>query len=178
MSLNDSYDFFVTQLKGFADGTIEPDWPLLVSHDLMRRKADLPLRDRVYRRWRSILAGLRLAPPYVSPYDWSPALKHVPSNCNTVTIIWAVGIGCKAYQKAACLSLRETVPGFSACSPVLVTDCADFAFFSRLGWLVEYIPHLDGDGDDYFLRKCRYLAWRYRDAMTISLVENVASGMD
>jgi hypothetical protein len=45
-----------------------------------------------------------------------------------------------------------------------VTNVADFSFFSRLGWLVEYLPALSSPADGYAERKKRYLAWRYRDA--------------
>jgi hypothetical protein len=53
------------------------------------------------------------------------------------------------------------LPGFV---PVLVTNVADFAFFSRLGWLVEYVPALSAPAGGYAERKQRHLAWRYRDA--------------
>jgi hypothetical protein len=57
--------------------------------------------------------------------------------------------------------LNGTIPRFV---PILVTDVPDFAFFSRLGWLVEYVPTLAPPAGDYAERKRRYLAWRYRDA--------------
>lgn len=60
--------------------------------------------------------------------------------------------------------------------PVLVTDVADFSFFSRLGWLVEYVPSLSTAGG-YAARKERYLAWLYRDVpavpVTVGLYETV-----
>jgi hypothetical protein len=46
---------------------------------------------------------------------------------------------------------------------VLITNVADFAFFSRLSWLVEYVPSLSAPADGYSVHKLRYLAWRYRD---------------
>jgi hypothetical protein len=58
--------------------------------------------------------------------------------------------------------------------PVLVTDVADFAFFSRLGWLVEYVPALSTPADDYGERKRRYLAWRYRDAPALPVSAGLA----
>ncbi len=162
-------------VSGFANGSLEPEWRLLVSHDLLREKADLPWRDRFYRRWRALLAVLRLAPPYVSRYDWSPALKHAPlPEAREVLLIWAVGVGDRERQRAACLELRETlVAQGSSCLPVLLTDCADFAFFSRLGWQVEYLPFLSGEGEDYSARKCRYLAWRYRGSRVVALSEGL-----
>jgi hypothetical protein len=53
--------------------------------------------------------------------------------------------------------------------PVLITDQADFAFYSRLGWLVEYLPNLRGVGEAYDDRKVQYLAWRYQDACVLPL---------
>lgn len=160
-------------VSGFANGSLEPEWRLLVAHDLLREKADLPWRDRFYRRWRALLAALRLAPPYVSRYDWSPALKHVPlPEAREVVLIWALGVGDRERQRAACLELRETLAAQGGgWLPVLLTDCPDFAFFSRLGWQVEYLPSLGGEGEDYVARKCRYLAWRYRGARVLALGE-------
>jgi hypothetical protein len=43
-------------------------------------------------------------------------------------------------------------------APVLITDVAEFAFFSRLGWLVEYVPKLSAPAEAYAARKLRYLA--------------------
>jgi hypothetical protein len=54
---------------------------------------------------------------------------------------------------------------------VLVTDVADFAFFSRLGWLVEYLPKLSGEGQAYELRKARFIAKLYRDAPALPVNE-------
>ena len=55
--------------------------------------------------------------------------------------------------------MQAASPGWA---PVLVTDVADFAFFSRLNWLVEYVPSLSTPADGYSEHKLRYLAWRYR----------------
>jgi hypothetical protein len=52
---------------------------------------------------------------------------------------------------------------------VLITNHADFAFYSRLGWLVEYLPNLRGVGEAYDDRKAHYLAWRYQDASVLPL---------
>jgi len=171
-----SWASFQDLLSGFADGSLKPEWRLLVAHDLLREKADLPWRDRFYRRWRALLATLRLAPPYVSRYDWLPALKHVPlSGAREVLVIWGVGVEDRDVQRASCLELRDALAAHGeGWLPVLLTDCADFAFFSRLGWQVEYLPLLGGDGEDYFVRKCRYLAWRYRGARGLVLGEGVA----
>ena len=62
--------------------------------------------------------------------------------------------------RGACKRIRELQHGSPGWAPVLVTDVADFAFFSRLNWLVEYVPTLSAPADGYFERKLRYLAWR------------------
>jgi hypothetical protein len=78
-------------------------------------------------------------------------------------VIWALDTD-RDTLRAACRgfeTLSAAVPGWF---PVLITDIADFAFFSRLGWLVEYVPELSAPAGGYAERKQRYLAWRYRDA--------------
>jgi hypothetical protein len=80
--------------------------------------------------------------------------------------------------RKACLSLRarfassdgvNSVSNPSKVIPVFITDQADFAFYSRLGWLVEYLPNISGIGEAYDDRKAKYLAWRYQDACVIPL---------
>jgi hypothetical protein len=60
---------------------------------------------------------------------------------------------------------------------VLVTDVADFAFFSRLNWLVEYVPSLSAPADGYFEHKLRYLAWRYRDVPALPVTADITEDM-
>lgn len=136
---------------------------------LARRYGRLPPLERVsaYRRLRKcigrILRRVGLLPP--SPLEpWLPGLKHVDRRIDgTPLVIWALGMdrdtlrtACRGFEK-----LQATLPDYV---PVLVTDVADFAFFSRLGWLVEYLPPLSAPAGAYAERKRRYLAWRYRDA--------------
>lgn len=137
---------------------------------LARRYALRPLpgeRPSLYRRLRRAIGrilrrlGLRAAPP-LEP--WLPGLKHVEgSEAARPFLIWGLGAD-RETLRAACpgfQTLRTSLPGWA---PVLVTDVADFAFFSRLGWLVEYVPALSDPAGGYAGRKLRYLAWRYRDA--------------
>jgi hypothetical protein len=60
---------------------------------------------------------------------------------------------------------------------VLITPLSDFAFYSRLGWLVEYLPKL-GNDEAYRERKRRYLAWRYRDATALPLSAGLADAAE
>jgi hypothetical protein len=71
------------------------------------------------------------------------------AGCNSArakpSLIWAVGTDRETLREACSgfARMQESLPGFA---PVLVTDVADFAFFSRLGWLVEYLPELPAKG--------------------------------
>ena len=136
---------------------------------LSRRYGRLPpvVRPSPWRRFRRALGailrrvGLRSASP---PEPWEPRLKHVEgSNGATPLVIWAVGMD-RETLRDACRGFVELQPSLPGYAPVLVTDVADFAFFSRLGWLVEYVPSLNAPASGYGERKRRYLAWRYRDA--------------
>jgi hypothetical protein len=123
-----------------------------------------------YRRLRifvgRILRRLKLKRAFY-PEPWLPGLKHVEHGEDAQPlVIWALDVDRDTLRKA-CRGFEKTlaeVPGFV---PVLVTDVADFAFFSRLGWLVEYVPTLSAPAVDYAARKQRYLAWRYRDALAL-----------
>jgi hypothetical protein len=145
-------------------------WAREADVDLARRYALRPLPSKppsLYRRLRRALGlklrelGLRRAPP-LEP--WLPGLNHVAySDSARPVVIWALGMD-RDTLRAACRNfkmLQAAAPDFV---PVLVTDVADFALFSRLGWLVEYVPTLSAPAGGYSERKRRYLAWRYRDA--------------
>lgn len=106
--------------------------------------------------------------------SWHPGLKHGCTAPETTLIILndlqdAVRI------KQACTALKERLASFPKTAPVLVTDHADFALYSRLGWLVEYLPRTFPNSDAYIDRKLRYLAWRYKYAEVIPLSAGLAS---
>ena len=79
--------------------------------------------------------------------------------------------------RSACDRIRELQTRSPGWAPVLITDVADFAFFSRLGWLVEYVPSLSAPADGYSGRKLRYLAWRYRDVPALSVAAEMKDDM-
>jgi hypothetical protein len=89
-------------------------------------------------------------------------------------LIWAPEVE-RASLRQACEGFSRRLKGNFCLAPVLVTDVADFAYFPRLGWLVEYLPELSGEGQSYEERKRRYLAWRYRDALIVPLPAGLAS---
>ena len=136
---------------------------------LARRYGRLPPLERLsaYRRFRRAVGlilrqlGLRSTP---QPEPWLPGLKHYdhPDEAFPL-VIWALGMD-RDTLRAACLGLKTLQASLPHHVPVLVTDIADFAYFSRLGWLVEYVPSFSAPAGDYAERKRRYLAWRYRDA--------------
>jgi hypothetical protein len=91
-------------------------------------------------------------------------------------VIWALDTD-RETLRAACRgfeTLHQALPDFT---PVLVTNVADFAFFSRLGWLVEYVPTLSPPAGGYAERKRRYLAWRYRDAAALPVSAGLKEGV-
>ena len=98
------------------------------------------------------------------PDPWPPGLRQAATGHEArPLLIWALGTDRDTLREACggFLNLQELIPGHA---PVLVTDVADFSFFSRLGWLVEYLPRLIGDGEAYEHRKLRFLAQLYRGA--------------
>lgn len=153
--------------RELAELAAKPEWGLLTRYDLLRNKATKSMTDRIVRWSRRQLSTLGLLPPHVTKYRWQPGLKHAPHDENArALLIWALGVERKSLR-AACEAIRERLQDNAKLAPVLVTDVADFAFYSRLGWLVEYLPELSGEGQSYRERKIRYLAWRYRDAVIV-----------
>ena len=136
---------------------------------LVRRYGRLPplKRPSPYHRLRraagTVLRRLGLRPATL-PEPWLPGLKHVErSDGARPLIIWALGMD-RDVLRDACRGIEQLQPSLRGYAPVLVTDVPDFAFFSRLGWLVEYVPSLNAPACNYAERKRRYLAWRYRFA--------------
>ncbi len=150
----------------------------------LRRRYTLrtPPRSRVglYRWLRMTVGGIlrQLGLRRSRPVDsWLPGLNHMErSEGARPFVIWALDTD-RDTLRAACRgfeSLSAALPGWV---PVLITDIADFAFFSRLGWLVEFVPDLSAPASDYAERKRRYLAWRYREAPALPLSAGLAEGV-
>jgi hypothetical protein len=153
----------------------KPDWDLLTRYDLLGKKPPSSLQERVWRCVRHFLASAGLISPHVTEYPWLPTLKHRPVSADVKTVmIWALGAD-RHQLRAACEGLSTKLQCGDDLVPVLVTDIADFAFYSRLGWLVEYVPSLSGEGPSLQQRKQTYLAWRYRDACIVPLSAGLAS---
>lgn len=151
--------------------------------DLARRYALKPLpweRPNLYQRFRKAIGrtlrrlGLRPTPP-LEP--WVPGLKHVAGSGEArAFVIWALGTDRETLRKA-CRGFEGLLAGLPGWAPVLVTDIADFAFFSRLGWLVEYVPALTAPAGRYAERKRRYLARRYSDAPALPVSAGLSEGV-
>lgn len=110
------------------------------------------------------------------PDPWPASLKHSPASARAKPfLIWAVGTERDTLREACSgfAEMQHSLPGFA---PVLVTDVADFAFFSRLGWLVEYLPPIPGGGEPYENRKTRLLARLYRGAPVVPVSAGLKSG--
>ena len=132
---------------------------------LLNARSGVPLKIRAYRVLRDVLISLKVIKPGKFGTAWSPRLKHVSAaEDSKVVLFWAVG----EFDKSALrLELRTHLERFKSEGGglgVLVTNVPDFAFYSRLGWLIEYLPELSGTHESYAQEKLRYLAWRYRGA--------------
>lgn len=110
------------------------------------------------------------------PDPWPVSLKRAEVHSKAKPLlIWAVGADRDTLRQACdgFMRLEKSLPGFA---PVLITDVADFAFFSRLGWLVEYLPRLVGEGEPYEDRKARFLARLYQGAPALPLSAGLEAG--
>lgn len=135
-------------------------------------------RRTLYRRFRKALGRLlrllHLRPPHV-PEPWVTTLKDTAqSGTSNTLLVWALGVD-SSVMRTACEELSRRLSQSSEWAPVLVTDVPDFAFYSRLGWLVEYVPKLSEPAGHYYDRKQRYLAWRYRDAPVLPVTAGLVS---
>ena len=137
-------------------------------------------RRTSYRRLRRAVGsflrrtGLRRSQP---TEPWLPGLKHSANGDRALpVVIWAVGAD-RERLRDACTGFRRIFANVQGHSPVLVTDVADFAFYSRLGWLVEYVPGLSEPAGDYRERKQSYLAWRYREAPALPYSVGLREGL-
>jgi len=145
-----------------------------------------PKKPSLYRRLRAhagrLLRRLGLMrplppqpPPVIEPWLTELSLVDYASTPKPL-MIWALGIE-RDNLRSICDRIRKLQPRSPGWAPVLVTDVADFAFFSRLNWLVEYVPSLSAPADGYFERKLRCLAWRYRDVPALSITTDIEEDM-
>ena len=161
MSITDETCTLRQELAALA---AKPEWDFLARYGLPGKKPST-LQGSAFRLVRTLLTKIRLLPPDITKYRWLPTLKHGSSAPDTrALLIWALGMEQDSLRNA-CVGFQQLLVDRQDLAPVLVTDVADFAYFSRLGWLVEYLPELVGEGQSYQERKRAYLVWRYRDAV-------------
>jgi len=162
-------DFIALQKAFRASGKMPSElvskYEILPRPVLLSTRDGVPLRIRAYRALRDVLVGLKVIKPGKFGTAWSPRLKHVPAAEDAkVVLFWAVGEFDKSPLRLELRAQLERFKSEGGGLGVLLTNVPDFAFYSRLGWLVEYLPQLSGTHESYAQEKLRYLAWRYRGA--------------
>jgi hypothetical protein len=126
-------------------------------------------RDKIRIKVGDIERGLGLKGGYVPKGHWPVLLKHATGiEEGRSLLIWALGSDRETIRRV-CDGFARLLGYPATFNPILLTDVADFAFYARLGWLVEYLPNWEGDNGAYRNQKLRYLAWRYRDAVVMPL---------
>ena len=164
------------RISGEKPGVLVSKYEILPRLTLLTAGSIVPFRLSVYRAVRDWLITLRLIQPGQFDSAWSPRLKHVPAAQDAkVVIFWAVGGYDKQDLRVALTAQLERFKSQGGGLGVLLTNVPDFAFYSRLGWLVEFLPVLPGDREAYKQQKLRYLAWRYRDAAVVPCILNEGS---
>lgn len=171
MTLVQETEALRARLKEWAD---DPEWTLLVRYELLPQKPSSVWHRRFSQKMGRLLRVLGLSRSRYLKQPWHAGLKHVqcPPQA-TPLLIWSEGQG-RQLVRDACEGMKRLLDDHPEFLPVLVTDVADFAFYSRLGWLVEYLPDLSGSGPSYRDRKRRYLSGRYRDALAVPLSAGLA----
>lgn len=126
-------------------------------------------RETLRYRLADALATIGWRRGFVPQGGWPVALKHAEcAEEGPAVVIWAIGSPREAIRKA-CDDIARLAGQPARFSPVLLTDVADFAYYARLGWLVEYLPTWAGQAANHRERKLAYLAWRYRNALVAPL---------
>lgn len=172
MTLTEQTQSLRQQLCAWAN---EPEWDLLIRYELLPQKPSPVLNQRISQKVGRLLRVLGVSRGRYLKQKWQAGLKHAHSDPEGKTLlIWDNEHNREAVREA-CLKIKGFLLEHPKLLPVLVTRVADFAFYSRLGWLVEYLPDLAGDGPPYLERKQRYLAWRYRDALALPLSAGLSS---
>lgn len=170
MPLSDRSDVLLTAWKALC----RCPWSLLIRYAVWPVHRRIPVWEKL---WWCVFHALRLGGILFSKRlhaaSWHPGLKHGCTDPIT-TLIIINDLQDSAKIKQACVALKEYLASFPKVAPVLVTDHADFALYSRLGWLVEYLPKTFPNADEYIDRKLRYLAWRYKYAEVIPLSAGLA----
>ncbi len=150
-----------------------PPWSYIVKHytALARLKSKIWLGAKLHT-----LVNLNKAYQVLRPHAWQADLKHSPKRAQKTpqtVLLMAEGLE-KEEQRELCQKVQGYLQQTQQYVPVLVTDTPDFAFFAKLHWLVEYLPHLQGRKEaDYKRQKYNYLLWRYAGAVIMPLTRRI-----
>lgn len=155
----------------------DPEWDMLVRYELLPQQPAPTFLKRWDQRLGRWLRVLGLSRARYRKQRWLPGLKHGEHARATRTLALWCDLEDREQSREACRRLHEFLAGQNDFCPVLITPLADFAFYSRLGWLVEYLPALGCD-EAYRERKRRYLAWRYREATALPLSAGLAGAAE
>lgn len=157
------------QIRAWA---ANPDWRFFVKYEIKPQR----FWDKVWWAIRlgpgRMLRVLGLSRAFYLNLKWDARLKHAPKPDEARTLVFWNDITDKVEAHAACEMGRALLHDSKDWVPVLVTEHADFAYYSRLSWLVEYLPQVAGketSPEAYVAIKKKYLAFRYRDALHLPL---------
>ena len=119
-----------------------------------------PKSDGYFARKKRFVA--RLFKRGFAPRPWLPLLRGRPA-ASGVAVVYCLDASGETARAAG-----EKLNDFflqNSLAPVLITASPEFSFWSRMGWLVEYLP---GDRG-HARRKLKYLGARYRGAKFLDL---------
>lgn len=153
------------------------EWALHVRYELLPQKRPPELRKHIAQKIGRLMRVWGLSRSYYQNRPWLPGLKHGATEGSITLLIWS-DVADKEGSRTACIAFQRFLSMHPQYVPVLVTPLADFAFYSRLGWLVEYLPEIPGEGPSYVERKQCYLAWRYRQAEAVPLSIGLGDGLE
>lgn len=142
---------------------------------LRYRLASYGWRAKLREGFSDTQAQLGIRRGFVPQGDWPVVLKHAKrSEEGLVVMLWALG-NTREEICGVCDEIVRLSGAAAQFTPVLLTDVANFAYYARLGWLVEYLPKWAGPAAYYREQKLGYLAWRYRNALVVPLSAAVAT---
>ena len=132
-------------------------------------------REHLLDTCADMMSTLGLKHGYAPQGGWPAALRHAEcQEDGAIVLVWALG-STRETIRSACKGFARLAGQPMKFTPVLLTDVADFAYFTRLGWLVEYLPSWHGNVQSYNDQKLTYLAWRYRDAIVVPVAAGLAN---
>jgi|GEM_PF-4690939 len=136
----------------------------------LRFKPPIPLAENVFTA-RQGLGGVDMQ----GLQPWLAGLQHGPNpEARFPLLLWGVGADEETIL-AACDQVQAWIGEHPDWAPVLITDQASFSAYSRLGWLVEYVPRPNGPeaGVLDWRGKLFHLARLYRGAPVIPLMNDL-----